>query len=117
MAITELLRPQYLVNSASYCMRARAQLSRNVCERSAIDVEKMADESHMIETMVCGYHVYKESRCAAVGEDKRGGELSRSVRCSSGKIGSNRWSRPKKDIVSILNSLFFVDQNSQTLRF
>ena len=29
----------------------------------------MADESHMIETMVCGYHVYKEIQCAAVGEE------------------------------------------------
>ena len=47
---------------------------------------------------------------------KRGGELSRSVHCSSGKIGSNRWSRPKKDI-GMFHSLFSVDQNSQTLRF
>ena len=23
----------------------------------------------MIETMVCGYHVFKEIRCAAVGEE------------------------------------------------
>ena len=76
----------------------------------------------MIETMVCGYHVYKEIRCAAVGEElscilKRGGELSRFVRCSSGKIGSNRRSRPKKDAVSMFDGLFFVEQNSRTLRF
>ena len=38
------------------------------CERSAIDVGKMAGKSHMIETMVYGYHVYKEIWCAAVGE-------------------------------------------------
>ena len=41
---------------------------------------------------------------------KRGGELSRSIRCSSGKIGSNRWSRPKKDIVGMFDGLFFVGQ-------
>ena len=29
----------------------------------------MAGESLMIETVVCGYHVYKEIRCAAVGEE------------------------------------------------
>ena len=29
----------------------------------------MAGESHMIETVVCGYHMYKEIRCAAVGEE------------------------------------------------
>ena len=29
----------------------------------------MVGESHMIETVVCGYHVYKEIRCAAVGEE------------------------------------------------
>ena len=45
---------------------------------------------------------------------KRGGELSPSVRCSRGKIGSNRRSRPKKDIVGMFDGLFFVDQNSQT---
>ena len=37
------------------------------------------------------------------------------VRCSSGKIGSNRRSCPKKDIVSMFDGLFFVDQNFQTL--
>ena len=42
------------------------------------------------------------------------GELSPSVCCSSGKIGSNRRSRPKKDIVDMFDGLFFVDQNSQT---
>ena len=50
-------------------MRGRARPGRNVCERLAIDVGKMAGKSHMIETMVCGYHVYKEIRCAAVGEE------------------------------------------------
>ena len=45
----------------------------------------------------------------------RGGELSPFVCCSSGKIGSNRWSHPKKDIVGMFDSLFFADQNSQTL--
>ena len=30
----------------------------------------MAHESHMIETMVCGYHMYKEIWCAAVGEEQ-----------------------------------------------
>ena len=45
---------------------------------------------------------------------KRSSELSRSVRCSSGKIGSNRRSRPKKDIVGMFDGLFFVDHNSQT---
>ena len=69
MAIPELLRPQYLVNSSSYRMRMRARPSQNVCERLAIDVGKMAGKSHMIESMVCGYHVYKEIRCAAVGEE------------------------------------------------
>ena len=29
----------------------------------------MAGESHMTETVVCGYHMYKEIRCAAVGEE------------------------------------------------
>ena len=42
---------------------------------------------------------------------KRGGELSPSIRCSSGKIGSNRRSRSKK---GMFDGLFFVDQNSQT---
>ena len=45
---------------------------------------------------------------------KRGGELLPSVRCSSGKIGSNCWSHPKKDIVGMVDGLFFIDQNSQT---
>ena len=45
---------------------------------------------------------------------KRGGELSPSVRCSSGKIRSNRRSCSKKDIVGMFDGLFFVDQNSQT---
>ena len=69
MTIPELLRPRYLVNSSSYRMRTRAQPGRNVCERLAIDVGKMTGKSHMIESMVCGYHVYKEIRCAAVGEE------------------------------------------------
>ena len=82
----------------------------------------MTGELRMIETMVCGYHVYKEIWCAAVEEGlscilKRGGELSRFVRCSSGKIGSNHRSHPKKDIVGMFDGLFFVNQNSQTLRF
>ena len=64
-----MLCPQYLVDSASYHMRTWAQLGRNVCKGLAVDVGKMAGESHMIETMVCGYHVYKEIRCAAVGEE------------------------------------------------
>ena len=42
---------------------------------------------------------------------KRSGELLPSVCCSSGKIGSNRWSHPKKDIVGMFAGLFFVDQN------
>ena len=29
----------------------------------------MAQESHMIEAMVRGYHVYKEVWCAAIGEE------------------------------------------------
>ena len=29
----------------------------------------MAGELLMIETVVCGYHVYKEIRCAVVGEE------------------------------------------------
>ena len=69
MAISELLRPQYLVNSSTYRMRAQAQPGQNVCERLAIDVGKMAGKSHMIESMVCGHHVYKEIRCATVGEE------------------------------------------------
>ena len=69
MVVPELLRPQYLVDSASYRMRVWARPSRNVCDRSAIDVGKMTGESHMIESMVCGYNVYKELRCAAVGEE------------------------------------------------
>ena len=28
---------------------------------------------------------------------------------------SNRWSRPKKDIVSMFDGLFFADQNSDSL--
>ena len=32
-------------------------------------VAEMARESHMIKAMVCGYHVYKEVWCAAVGEE------------------------------------------------
>ena len=69
MVVPELLRPQYLVNSASSRMRARARPGRSVSGRSAIDVGKTAGESHMIETTVCGYHVFKEIRCAAVGEE------------------------------------------------
>ena len=70
----------------------------------------MVGESHMIETVVCGYHVYKEIWCAAVGEElhMRGGELSPFVCCSSGKIGSNRWSHPKKDIVGICSIASFL---------
>ena len=68
MAVPELLRLQYLVDSASYRMRTWAQPGQNVSGRSAIDVGKTAGESHMIETTVCGYHMYKEIRCAAVGE-------------------------------------------------
>ena len=103
MAVTELLRPQYLVNSASYRMCVQAQLSRNVCERSGIDVAKMAGESHMIETMWLS-RVQRNLVCCCWRRailHKRGGELSWSVRCSSSKIGSNRWSRPKKDIISM----------------
>ena len=37
MAVPELLRSQYLVDSASYRMRARARTGRKPCERSAID--------------------------------------------------------------------------------
>ena len=47
--------------------------------------------------------------------NKRSEELSQFVRCSSGKIGSNRQSHPKKDIVGLFDGLLFVDQNS--LRF
>ena len=50
---------------------------------------KMAHESHVIKAMIRGYHVYKEIWCAAVGVHKRR-ELSRSIHCSSGKIGSDR---------------------------
>ena len=42
MAVPELLRPQYLVDSVSYRMRTRART---------------------------GYHMYKEIWCAAVGEE------------------------------------------------
>ena len=35
MAVPELLRPQYLVDSASYRMRTQSRPGRNVCERSA----------------------------------------------------------------------------------
>ena len=69
MAVPELLCPQYLVDSASNRMRLQARPSRNVCERSTTDAGKMAGELHMIETMVCGYHMYKEIQCAAVGEE------------------------------------------------
>ena len=69
----------------------------------------------MIESMVCGYHVYKEIQCAAVGEELSCiREVKNYSRCSSGKIGSNRRSRPKKDNVGMFDGLFFVDQNSQT---
>ena len=53
MVIPELLRPQYLVESASYCMRSPAQ---KLVKDRLIEGE-MAHESHMIEA---GYHVYKE---------------------------------------------------------
>ena len=32
-------------------------------------IGEMAAKSHNVDTMVCGYHVYKEIRCAAVGEE------------------------------------------------
>ena len=55
----------------------------------------------MIETMVCGYNVYKEIWCAAVGE-----ELSciREVEnyCDPFAVG-----RPKKDIVGMFDGLSF----------
>ena len=67
----------------------------------------------MIETMVCVYHMVQgNSVCYCWRRailHKRGIELLRSVHCSSGKIGSNHWSRPKKDTVSMFDGLFFVD--------
>ena len=65
----------------------------------------------MIETMVCVYNVYKEIRCAAVGEEV---SCIREVENYRDPFAVRR---PKKDIVGMFDGLFFVDQNSQTLQF
>ena len=57
MEVPELLRPQYLNDPASYS-NTRKRLQKVVGEMM-----------HMIEIMVCGYHVYTEIQCAAIGEE------------------------------------------------
>ena len=72
--------------------------AKKLVKKSASDeyVAEMARKSHMIKAMVCGYQGSLVCCCwrrAILRE--RSGELSRSVSCSSCKIGSNRQSRPK----------------------
>ena len=68
MAIPELLRPQYLVDSASYCMHTPLKPAEKLVKDRLIKGE-MACESHMMMAMVHGYYMYKEIWHAPVGEE------------------------------------------------
>ena len=46
-----------------------ARAGSNRPKNSAIDSRRNGTRLAMIEAMVCGYHVYKEIWCAAVGEE------------------------------------------------
>ena len=74
----------------------------------------MAGESHTIKTVVCGYHVYKEIRCAAVGEElfciKKVENYRYLFAVAVVRYGVIRRSCPKK---GMFDGLFFIDQNSQ----
>ena len=82
------------------CSRTRAvvQTSRKTCEKISERrvVAEMTRELHMIKAMVRGYQGSLVCCCwrrAILHE--RSGEPSRSIHCSSCKIGSNCQSRPK----------------------
>ena len=74
----------------------------------------MEGKSHVVETMVCGYHVYKEICCAAVGEELSCiREVENYRYCDPFAVAVVRLGV----IVGMFDGLFFVNQNSQTLRF
>ena len=67
----------------------------------------MACESHTIEAMVRGYHMYRETWLATVGKSYLACEKWATIAIRSlwysGKIRSCRQSCPKKDIVGVLD--------------
>ena len=68
MDLPELLHPQYRLAPASPLTTRAAHRCSNGPIKLRKRLGEMARESHMIEAMVRGYHVYKEVWCAAVLE-------------------------------------------------